>query len=1110
MISPTEASILIIEDEQIVAIDIQRVLSRFGYKIAGIARSYAEAMDIVNNSSVDCALVDIHLSGTKDGIDTALILKENFNIPSVFITAYPDEVSLKRVKKTSPHGFLIKPLRETELQATLELALYKSSVEKQITRQKQILEATLGAISDAVITTDAELNVTMMNPAAQHLFEKVFVENEGVKLSQIISSDLTKNASGCFEKCSGKGYELGMVLPSGTFVELHIRSSVLNSISNSWDNGAVFIVRDVTEERAAQKAVIEREYQHSKLLDAISECVVFTDLNGKIIYANLQTARLFNTSINDVIGTYEKDWVQNTDEMHLLLSAKNDVRKKGTSEEYRLVICPKNSEPKPVLISAVPMFSDAGKVIGTIAGIKDISENEQAITDLREAEKDFYHLIENAPIAFIRRDMKTNAYVFHNQEFERILGGTADEFKDKLNWLITDSIDPSIRDEVIRKSVEWRNGPLKDILHLTYKMKNLRGEELWTDNYVYADVDEKTGEMKYANQITVDITPIKRAEQIIQQSLEENFQKTVKNLQNLVIRLYRREDGKIAYALREGRLAGDLTTEKISGKSINEIFGDEQADISLPPVLRAFEGVSVLDEIPLPNSNMVLLFSLDPIFVNGEVSEVVGSAIDITRLRQVEKLLHDSTQLFGVLSDIAPIGILISEQIDNQLIPKFANKEFQKITGLTFEQFSDLDSSQSDTFLHPDDRINVAKAVEEWLDNDDRSHLHQIYRFRHPRSGYRWLENFAAKYYEDGGKIITIQTARDITEQKESEDKLRHLASIPEQSDIAIIEINPDSIITYANNSALEQFGKDTHIHKDYKFLENILSVDFDKQHTSELIHGKRFYEMETHKLPDGTYRIFCYDITTEKQAHNELLQALAQERRLNELKTRFVRTVSHEFRTPLTSILMSAEILRHHIDKMNSDQRDKELEKIFKRVVQLEEFMNEFIVQSSVDSLREAYLPVQFGLDEIVNDVRMAVMPSISTRHQNFIVESYEFRNKVYADKAMIVYIIASLVKNASRYSPESSTITLTLATDELNAIIKVSDNGSGIKSSELPELFTPFMRGSNSGYELGSGMGLYIVKEFVELHGGEIDVESSENVGSTFSVYLPITQKN
>lgn len=1107
MKSATESSVLIIEDELTIAMEFQRLLRRFGYNVAGIVRTYSEAMDIVNHTSVDCALVDLNLSGGKDGADLAIELKSTFDIPSIFISAYSDDASLERVKKASPFGYLAKPIRESELKAALELALYKNDAEKKLAQQQRILLATLSAIEDCVITTDSTLRIVSMNPAAERLFEKVFVPDNNITLCDVIKQGKVDDPIHCFEFFCGKGQERDVELSSGKKITVHIRSSQLRIDKNSWEDGGVFVIRDVTDERLAQKSVIQREHQQAKLLDTISESVVFTDLQGKIIYANSQIAKLLSTTTEKVIGSNQRDWLVDDEHNNRVLEEQLNLRKLGTSSEYKLILRTSKGEDKTVVVNAVPMISDEGKVIGTIAGMKDISESEQTKTELREAEKDFYHLIENAPIAFIRRDMKTNEFVFYNQEFERILGGSTNEFRDRLQWLIAESIDPAMREEVVQKSLEWKKDPAKKVLHLTYKMKNLKGEEVWTDNYVYADIDERTGEMKYANQFTVDITPIKKAEQIIQQSMEENFQKTVRSLQNLVIRLYRREDGKIAYALREGRLAGDLTTEKIAGKSINEIFGDEQADISLPPVLRAFEGTSVLEEIPLPNSSMVLLFSLDPVFVNGEVREVVGSAIDITRLRQVEKLLHDSTQLFGVLSDIAPIGILISEQIDNQLTPKFANKEFQKITGLTFEQFSDLDSTQSDTFLHPDDRLPVAQAVQEWLDNDDLSHLHQIYRFNHPQSGYRWLENFAAKYYEDTGKIITIQTARDITEQKANEDKLRHLASIPEQSDVAIIEIDTEKVITYANNAALHEFGDETTVEKDYKFLATVLSTHFDKEYTCDVLHNDKYYEVEVHRLADGTCRIFCYDVTTKRKAHNELLQALAQERRLNELKTRFVRTVSHEFRTPLTSILMSAEILRHHIDKMSNDQRQKELEKIFKRVVQLEEFMNEFIVQSSVDSLREAYLPIQFGFDDIIKDIKATVMPSISTRHQELVVESDGFKGHIYADRAMFVYIITSLIKNASRYSPEESIITLTLQTSGDNTFIKVTDNGSGIKESEIPDLFTPFMRGSNSGYEPGSGMGLYIVKEFVELHGGEIAVESSENIGSTFTVLLPTT---
>ena len=109
-----------------------------------------------------------------------------------------------------------------------------------------------------------------------------------------------------------------------------------------------------------------------------------------------------------------------------------------------------------------------------------------------------------------------------------------------------------------------------------------------------------------------------------------------------------------------------------------------------------------------------------------------------------------------------------------------------------------------------------------------------------------------------------------------------------------------------------------------------------------------------------------------------------------------------------------------------------------------------------------------------------------------------------------MIAFIVISLLKNASRYSPEHATITLEFLCSESIAYIKITDTGIGIKSTELSDLFSPFIRGSNVGNELGSGLGLYIVKEFVELHGGTVTVESEEDSGSTFTVTLPLTKRN
>lgn len=1105
-----DISILIVEDEHLIALSIQRELQKMGYNNSVIAHDYDSAVSATHHSSFGLAILDIALGNNKDGIDLAAALHTYHDIPTIFVTSNVQILMTERARNVRSYGYLLKPINYDELYIAAEMAFDKHTKEKKILLQEDILHATLAAVSDALITTDGDGIILHSNNAAEHLLGQYFQQQADIH--SIVP--LIHNTSCIDFQTICEYYKNGrdLMLTKDNFAQcIHIQCSPLRpSVDKTWHKGAVFIFRDVTEERNKHASLFEREQQHIALLDSLTEAVVFTDLRGQIINANSRVKDIFGIEKEDFIGTNERQWIDSSRHADSLLQQYMTNRKQGIIETYSVVVHRADNTLRTVHVHATPLTDNYGTVIGSIAAIQDISENEKTKKELREAEATLYHFIENAPIAFIRKNLRTNEYVYYNREFERIAGGNLEDFKNNIDYLIHEGIDLNGREEILRKTREWKENNMEGILHLTYRLRNLQGEYVWTDNYIYSDNDEQTGEILYANQFTVDITTLKKAEEIITQSLEENFRKTVHNLQNLVVRLYRRNDGKIAYAMRDGKLAGDLTTEKILGKSIDEIFGEEQSLLSLPPVMRAFEGESVLEEIPIPNTSMILLFSLNPIKVDGKVTEVVGSAIDITQLRQVEKLLDASKQQFGILSEIAPIGILISEQIGSLLTPKFANKEFQKITGLSIEQFNALEKEMYDNYFHPDDNDAFIATVTEWLADDTRTHLHQTYRFFHPTKGYRWLDNFLAKYFEDNGKIIVIQTARDITEQKENEITLRHLASIPEQSDIPIIELNSEGTVMYANNSALTQFGEDTTNKASYNFFPIFASEQFDEQCTIEYSHKNRFYEMEVHRLSNATYRIFFYDITTEKRARNELLDALAQERQLNELKTHFVRTVSHEFRTPLTSILMSAELLRHHFDKMSADQRKNELDKIFKRVVQLEEFMNDFITHASIDSLRETFLPDYYSIQQILDEIHISILPLISTRHQNLQLVVPHPHQTIFVDKSMIAFIVISLLKNASRYSPEHATITLEFLCTESIVYIKITDTGIGIKSTELSDLFSPFIRGSNVGNELGSGLGLYIVKEFVELHGGTVTVESEEDSGSTFTVTLPLTKRN
>ncbi|MCG2736691.1 MAG: response regulator [Candidatus Methanoperedenaceae archaeon] len=169
-------SILVVEDEIIIAEDIQRKLKKMGYDVTAIVSSGEEAIKKVKENIPDLILMDIVIYGEMDGIETAGQINSLFDIPVVYLTAYADEKTIERAKVTEPFGYLIKPFKERELQITIEIALYKHEMEKKLKeserrlREKnQWLAAVIDSIGDAVIATDPEGTIILMNPIAEAL-----------------------------------------------------------------------------------------------------------------------------------------------------------------------------------------------------------------------------------------------------------------------------------------------------------------------------------------------------------------------------------------------------------------------------------------------------------------------------------------------------------------------------------------------------------------------------------------------------------------------------------------------------------------------------------------------------------------------------------------------------------------------------------------------------------------------------------------------------------------------------------------------------------------------------------------------------------------------------
>lgn len=165
----TESRVWIVEDESIVAMDLKSRLQSRGYEVLGISGSGEDAVEKIRQHKPDIVLMDIVLKGDMDGIAASGIIRKELGIPVVYLTAYADAQTLERAKQTEPYGYIIKPFKESDVISTLEIALYKASMERKLRESERWIKTMIRSTGEGIIATDTEGMVKFMNPVAEML-----------------------------------------------------------------------------------------------------------------------------------------------------------------------------------------------------------------------------------------------------------------------------------------------------------------------------------------------------------------------------------------------------------------------------------------------------------------------------------------------------------------------------------------------------------------------------------------------------------------------------------------------------------------------------------------------------------------------------------------------------------------------------------------------------------------------------------------------------------------------------------------------------------------------------------------------------------------------------
>lgn len=243
------------------------------------------------------------------------------------------------------------------------------------------------------------------------------------------------------------------------------------------------------------------------------------------------------------------------------------------------------------------------------------------------------------------------------------------------------------------------------------------------------------------------------------------------------------------------------------------------------------------------------------------------------------------------------------------------------------------------------------------------------------------------------------------------------------------------------------------------------------------------------------------------EKSQRDLHEALNKEKELNEIKSRFVSTASHEFRTPLSTVLSSAALLAKYVKTEEQDKREKHVRRIKDSVKHLNDLLEDFLSLGKLEEGKVQVKPevtdVKEFLDEVTEEMRAIAKPG-----QQILVELNGDAQFV-TDKKLLKNILINLLSNAVKFSPEDGSIFLQANNTNHQLVISVKDQGIGISKEDQQHLFTSFFRGKNAVNIQGTGLGLHIVKGYVELLQGQINLQSQAGEGTIITIELPALQE-
>jgi PAS domain S-box-containing protein len=762
-------NILIVENESIIAMELEDRLSQLGYTVAGTVASAQAAFKHIEKKRPDIILMDIRIQGAKDGIETAEEVRSRFGIPVIYLTAHADEATMQRAKVTEPFGYLLKPFREQELRAAIEMALYKQEMENRLRASEARSKALLNANPDLMFLLDREgtyLDFHASNPALLVASPEQIL---GKKIKDIFPAELTQRFINAIENALDHDreeiaeYQL-MLNDEQHYFEARIVPCTEQTVLS--------LVRDITERKQAEEELRESWARFGGVVNTAFDAIISVDEDQKIVLFNASAERVFGWTANELIGQ-PLDLLLPPESInpyqgfvnHYGTSRKDTSRLMNARREVRARRRDGSLFPVEVAISKITI--KGGNIYTAI--LRDITERKQAEAALVEKEGRYRTLFDLSPSGIVLLDLEGNI-VDVNKSFCQSLGYSVDELIGRsVHMLAAPEHLPNVDDDIalLQQTDRRYEHVVKDI----HKDGTIRLMELRES--LISLPDGRQGIVVVANDITE-----RRETEIKLQESEASYRGLFNSVQDAIY--VQAQDGRFLDVNQGAVEMYGYPREWFINKTPLDVAAPGMNDMKqiIAKVQKAFAGETQQFEFWGQRANGESFPKDVRLFKGNYFSEQVIIALsqDITERKRAEEALQAAETKYRALVEQSPAFIYM-DKADETSKSIYVSPQITFLLGYAPADFIQ-DPALWHRLVYPEDYQRAIDSVEITL---AQGRAVEEYRMIARDGRVVWVRDTSVLIHDQNGSPEFIQGFReDITARKETEIKLHEASQVLE------------------------------------------------------------------------------------------------------------------------------------------------------------------------------------------------------------------------------------------------------------------------------------------------------------------------------------------